>query len=24
LIKMRDPYTVAKQRGVKLSKVFNG
>lgn len=24
LIKMRDPYTVAKQRGIKLSKVFNG
>jgi small subunit ribosomal protein S5 len=24
LLKMRDPYTIAKQRGVSLSKVFNG
>ena len=24
LNKMRDPYTVAQQRGVELSKVFNG
>ena len=24
LLKMRDPYTVAQQRGVKLEKVFNG
>lgn len=24
LTKMRDPYTVAQQRGVELSKVFNG
>ncbi|MBO6516942.1 MAG: 30S ribosomal protein S5 [Bacteroidia bacterium] len=24
LSKLRDPYTVAEQRGVKLSKVFNG
>lgn len=24
LIKMRDPYTIAKQRGISLSKVFNG
>jgi len=24
LIKMRDPYTIAQQRGVSLSKVFNG
>jgi small subunit ribosomal protein S5 len=24
LAKLRDPYTIAQQRGVKLSKVFNG
>ena len=24
LLKMRDPYTVAQQRGVELDKVFNG
>jgi len=24
LLKMRDPYTISKQRGVALSKVFNG
>lgn len=24
LLKMRDPYTISKQRGVPLSKVFNG
>ncbi|WP_370298998.1 MULTISPECIES: 30S ribosomal protein S5 [Roseivirga] len=24
LLKMRDPYTVAEQRGVELEKVFNG
>jgi small subunit ribosomal protein S5 len=24
LLKMRDPYAVARQRGVELTKVFNG
>ena len=24
LSQLRDPYTVAKDRGIKLSKVFNG
>lgn len=24
LLKMRDPFTVARQRGVELTKVFNG
>jgi small subunit ribosomal protein S5 len=24
LMKLRDPYTVAQQRGIKLEKVFNG
>ena len=24
LLQMRDPYAVAQQRGVELSKVFNG
>ena len=24
LLKMRDPYSVARQRGVELTKVFNG
>ena len=24
LVKLRDPYTIAQHRGIKLEKVFNG